>query len=83
MTQIVPRTVRRRLAREERWNGNVEPAFRTVLTDPDHIVRWAWRTQGRPGRRVALLLEQRGDDVMVVRLRGRRQANAWLARLAD
>ena len=48
MRQIVPRTLRRRLRRVELWNGNVEPPLWTLLTDRDHILRWAWRTHPRP-----------------------------------
>lgn len=44
MRQVVARTLRRRLRREVLWNGDVEPALRTVLHDPEHIVRWAWAT---------------------------------------
>src|SRR4051812_37847921 len=42
MRQVILRTVRRRLHREVLWNGNTEGPLRTVFTDPDHIVRWAW-----------------------------------------
>jgi hypothetical protein len=55
----------------------VEAPLRSVFTDPDHVIRWAWRTQGGPGERVAALLERRGAEVAVVRLRGRRQVNRW------
>jgi hypothetical protein len=80
MRQVVTRTVVRRIRRERLWNGNVEPPLRTVFTDAEHVVRWAWRTQGRPGERVAVLLERRGQEVAVVRLRGRRQVNQWVRR---
>jgi hypothetical protein len=36
--------LRRRLQRELLWHDNVEPALWTVVTERDHIVRWAWRT---------------------------------------
>jgi crossover junction endodeoxyribonuclease RuvC len=47
MSQIVPRTLRRRLRRVELWNGNLEPPLWTVFTDRDHILRWP----GAPTRR--------------------------------
>jgi adenylate kinase family enzyme len=78
MRQIVPRTVVRRVRRQVLWNGNVEPPFRTVLTDPDHIVRWAWRTHGEPAVRVAQVRERR-PELPVVRLRSRREVQRWLA----
>jgi adenylate kinase family enzyme len=80
MRQVIIRTLLRRLRREILWNGNVEPPLRTVFTDSEHVIRWAWRTQGGPGQRVASLLKQRRQDVMVVRLRGRRQVNEWAQR---
>ncbi|GIE98727.1 hypothetical protein [Paractinoplanes rishiriensis] len=80
MRQVVGRSLARRIQRRQLWNGNVEPSLWTVFTDPEHVVRWAWRTQGGPGERVAALLEQRGHDVVVVRLRGRRQVARWASR---
>jgi adenylate kinase family enzyme len=80
MRQIIVRTVTRRIRRQELWNGNVEPGLRTVFTDRDHVIRWAWRTHGEPGQRVADLLGRRGHEVVVVRLRGRRQVNRWVSR---
>lgn len=77
MTQIVPRTVRRRLARHELWNGNVEPPFHTFFTDPEHIVRWAWRTHAKTGRRVREVAAAR-PDLPIVRLRSRREVHTWL-----
>jgi hypothetical protein len=78
MSQVVPRTVRRRVAREQLWNGNVEPPFRSFLTDPDHIVRWAWRTQPEQAAEVQRLRAAR-PDLPVVRLRSRHEVHAWLA----
>ncbi|MCE3553331.1 AAA family ATPase [Pseudonocardia sp. RS11V-5] len=78
MRQVVPRTVVRRLRRQELWNGNVEPPFRTFLTDPDHIVRWAWRTHAEVAVRVGQARE-RSPGLPVVRLRSRRDVQRWLA----
>lgn len=78
LRQVVLRTVRRRLRRTVLWNGNVEPPLRTVLTDPEHIVRWAWRTHRRTAQRVQALAGQR-PELPVVRLRSRREVRAWLA----
>ncbi|MCE0767511.1 AAA family ATPase [Pseudonocardia kujensis] len=77
MRQIVPRTVVRRLRRQELWNGNVEPPFRSFLTDPDHIVRWAWRTHAETAVRVGQARERR-PELPVVRLRSRRDVQRWL-----
>jgi len=78
MRQVVPRTVRRRLRRAELWNGNVEPQLWTILTDPDHILRWSWRTHPKTTARVRRVLAS-DDPPLVVRLRTRREVHAWLA----
>ncbi|GIF80303.1 hypothetical protein ACFQY4_23190 [Catellatospora bangladeshensis] len=83
MWQVTRRTVLRRWRREQLWNGNTEGPLRTVFTDPEHVIRWAWRTHGQPGRRVAGLLESRGEQVAVVRLRGRAQVQRWVRRLRE
>jgi adenylate kinase family enzyme len=85
MDQVVRRTLRRRLLRQRLWHGNVEPPLRTLFTDPEHIVRWAWHTHPRTALRVLALHGQR-PDLPVVRLPSRRAADAWvtgpLARVA-
>ncbi len=78
MRQVVRRTVRRRLSRQELWNGNVEPPLRTVLTDPEHIVRWAWTTHHQTAQRVIALHEQR-PELVIVRISGHRAAQQWLS----
>jgi len=77
MTQVVGRTLRRRLRRERLWNGNVEPPLSTFLTDPEHIVRWAWHGHPRSAERVAALRQQR-PELTVVRLESRRAIDAWV-----
>ncbi len=76
--QLVPRTLVRRWRGTELWNGNVEPPLRTVLTDPDHLWRWAWRTHPDTPRRVREVLAA-GEGPVVVRLRSRADVRAWLA----
>jgi adenylate kinase family enzyme len=78
MRQVVRRTVRRRLRRQVLWNGNVEPAMRTVLTDPEYVVRWAWSTWSETGPRVAAL-HRRRPELTIVRLADRRAARHWLS----
>ncbi|KAA2261616.1 AAA family ATPase [Solihabitans fulvus] len=87
MRRLTFRTVSRRLRRVELWNGNTEPPLRTVFTDSEHLLRWAWRSHGgMPDRIRAVLAGPHGARLTVVRLRGQRQVEAWLAgplRLAD
>lgn len=80
MAQLVRRTVRRRVQRTELWNGNIEPPLRTVLTDPDHILRWAWRTHPRTGRRIGAA-QHTGRCPPVMRLGSRVEVRAYLARV--
>jgi adenylate kinase family enzyme len=77
MRQVVRRTVVRRWRRQRLWNGNVEPPLRTIVTDPEHIVRWAWTTHYKAAARVADLLARRAD-LPVVRLRSHADAASWL-----
>jgi len=80
MRRVVRRTVTRSVRREELWNGNVEPPLRTILTDRDHIVRWAWRTHRRGPARVAEIAAQR-PDLPVVVLRSPAEVARWVAGL--
>ena len=77
MNQVVRRTLRRRVRREVLWNGNVEPPLRTVLTDRDHIVRWAWRTHGRTADRVASARARR-PELAIVRLTSADDVGVWV-----
>ena len=77
MRQVVRRTVIRRLRRQRLWNDNLEPPLWTIFTDPEHIVRWAWKTHHKAARRVTDLLARR-PDFPVVRLRSHAEAARWL-----
>lgn len=77
-TQLLSRTVVRRLRRVELWNGNYEPPLHTIFTDPEHVVRWAWSSYARVEPRVRAVLAQ-DDHPIVVRLRSRREISRWLA----
>jgi hypothetical protein len=75
--QVVLRTARRRVRREVLWNQNVEPPLWRMLSDPEHIVRWAWRTHPRTSARIADLAVAR-PDLPIVRLRRRSDVRGWL-----
>ncbi len=77
MRRVTVRTLRRRLRRQRLWNGNTEPPLRTILTDRDHIVRWAWRTRRTTGRRVADLVRER-PALAVVRISRTGDVERWL-----
>jgi adenylate kinase family enzyme len=77
MRQVSARTLRRRLGRIELWNGNIEPPLRSIFSEQDHILRWAWRTR----RKLDGLDAQVADaapHLVVVRLRSRRDVERWL-----
>jgi adenylate kinase family enzyme len=77
MRQLVARTVRRWWRQVPLWNGNVEPPLWTLLTDPEHVLRWAWTTHPHTAPRVGALLTRR-PDLVVVRLRDRDTVTRWL-----
>ena len=80
MRRVIGRTVRRSVGREVLWNGNVEPPLRTIFTDPDHVVRWAWKTHRRGSERIAVIERER-PDLAIVMLRSPREVAVWLRRL--
>ena len=84
MLQVVGRTLRRLLTREELWHGNREQWSRVLSTDPERsIVLWAWRTHpGRAERVVAALEDPALAAVRLVRLRSRREVSRFLAAVA-
>ncbi|GAA1967155.1 hypothetical protein [Agromyces allii] len=78
MARVVRRTLRRRIRRTELWNGNREAPLATMLTDRDHIIRWAWRTHPTWRGQVADAAS-RHPSLDVVRLANPREAERWLA----
>ncbi|WP_150309066.1 P-loop NTPase family protein [Planctomonas psychrotolerans] len=78
LPRVVLRTLRRRWRNEELWNGNVERPLRTFFSDPEHIVRWAISTR-RKYRHAVPALEAAHPDLVIVRLRSRREVELWLA----
>ncbi|MHA7175348.1 P-loop NTPase family protein [Arthrobacter sp. Sr24] len=82
MLRLIRRTVRRRLRREELWNGNYEGPLWGIFTDSDHIIRWGWRTRNSL-RTLVPTLDSASSGLHVVRLRSPREAESWLGRLAS
>lgn len=78
MWRITRRTVVRRVRRQELWNGNREGPLLGFFSDPEHVVRWSWRTRHAAAERVAAVLESH-PELPVVRLRSRREADHWLS----
>jgi adenylate kinase family enzyme len=78
MRQVARRTLLRRLRHQVLWNGNVEPPLWTFCTDPEHVVRWAWKAHARGVTRLLAVVEER-PALTVVRLRTRTDVARWLA----
>ncbi|RDV46335.1 AAA family ATPase [Leifsonia sp. ku-ls] len=76
--RVVRRTVARRVHRRELWNGNQEPPLRTILRDPEHIIRWSVSTRRLYADRIPAV-ERAHPHLTVVRLRTPREVEAWLA----
>lgn len=77
MAQIVTRTLRRGLRREELWNGNRERPRTWLSRDPErNVMLWAWVTHAR--YREGYAAEMAAATVPWVRLRGRRAVRRWL-----
>ncbi len=77
MWQVTRRTVQRRIRRQELWNGNREAPLRTFWSDPEHVVRYAWATRHDAAARAQALLDS-APELLVVRLRSRREVERWL-----
>lgn len=77
MWRVTMRTIRRRLAHELLWNDNVEPPLWTVINNPEHIVRWAWRSHSSSPARMRRILERR-PELPIVRLRHPRDLERFL-----
>lgn len=77
LSRVVRRTVRRRLRREELWNGNHEGPLRAFFTDPEHVVRWSIRTRNLYAERIPAVAAGR-PDLSIVRLRTPREVDRWV-----
>ncbi len=79
--RVVTRTLRRRLRREELWNGNRESWREMVSRDPrENILLWSWTQHGRYAAQYAeLLVPPPRQDLRVVRLRSRADVVKLLA----
>lgn len=77
MRHVTDRTLRRRLARQRLWNNNIEQPLWTILTNRDHIIRWAWDTHHLTAVRVQSLCESQ-PELTIVRLRSHAEAQGWL-----
>ena len=80
MRQVIARTIRRALTREELWNGNREPLSNFVSLDPaDNVILWAWvKYDEFVQRYLDAMADPRWQRITFVRLRSHSAANRWL-----
>ncbi len=82
--QVVLRTLRRVVSREELWNGNREPLSNLWSWDPERsVVAWAWtRHHEYRARYDAAMRAPMYAHLAFVRLRSRREVRGWLETVA-
>lgn len=83
MRQVIARTGRRLVRREELWNGNREPICNVLAWDPHKsIIRWAWTQHEKYQQRFgAAMASPALAHIGFVRLRSHREADSWLTAL--
>ena len=81
--QLICRTLRRRLRREELWNGNREQ-LRTFLFSRDSLFLWLLKTYEKRKREYAALRSNPAFGHLVfVQLHSRRETRAWLKTIGN
>jgi adenylate kinase family enzyme len=80
MRQVIGRTLRRVVSREELWNGNREPWSNLYRFDPQRsIIRWTWTQHGKYHTRYeAAMTDPALAHLTGVRLRSHAEAAAWV-----
>jgi adenylate kinase family enzyme len=83
MRQVLTRTVRRLVRRQELWNGNRESWRNLYAWDPQRsIVRWAWTQHAKYRQRYgAAMTAPAFSHIMFVRLQSHDAAASWLRQL--
>jgi len=81
MRQVVTRTLRRAVTRQELWNGNREPLSNFYKWDPmENIIRFAWvRYPVSVARYSAAMEDPQYGDITFIRLRSRAEVDAFIA----
>lgn len=78
--QVVVRTLRRVVRREELWNGNREPLSNLYSWDPyKSIIRWSWTQHSKYEERFCSAMSSPAyAHLRFVRLRSRADIGRWL-----
>jgi adenylate kinase family enzyme len=80
--RLARRIVASRRTNEVLWAGNVEPPLWTVLVEPNHMIRWSWRSIPLVREQVRAA-ENEYPALRVVRLRSRRDVDAFVGRIRE
>lgn len=85
MRQVVGRTLRRTVRRDELWNGNREPWRNLYSWDPNRsIIRWSWTQHAKYVRRFTeAMSSSRFEHIDFVRLTSHDEAERLVQRLTD
>lgn len=84
MRQVIWRTLRRAVTREELWNGNREPLRNFLHWAPEQsIISWAWHNQAKyHNRYAAAAIDPINAHLTFIRLTSHRDTARFLAELA-
>ena len=84
MRQVIGRTLRRVIRREELWNGNREPLRNLYAWDPyKSIIRWSWTQHAKYQERFSYAMASPlYGQLHFVRLRSNAEVEWWLAEVA-
>jgi adenylate kinase family enzyme len=80
--RLLRRIVRSRRAREVLWAGNVEPPLWTVLIEPNHMLRWGYRSIALVRGQVRAA-EVEHPHLRIVRLRSQAEVDEFVARMSS
>jgi adenylate kinase family enzyme len=83
MRQVIGRTVRRTIGRQELWNGNREPLRNLYAWDPyKSIIRWAWTQHAKYQERFSSAMASPAfSHITFVRLTSHKESERWLSTL--
>jgi adenylate kinase family enzyme len=85
MKQIIRRTIRRVITREELWNGNSEPWGNLYRWNPDKsVIRWAWTQHRKYDERYgAAMFDEKYRHLRFIELRSHAEAEDFLRGLSS
>ncbi len=83
MSQVIGRTLRRTIGRQELWNGNREPLRNLYAWDPYRsIIRWAWTQHAKYEERFESAMASPAlTHITFARLTSHKESERWLSNL--